>query len=63
MSARAARAAGERGSPRPVTAGGHPLLAEGVVPPLHVSADLPGGHERNAVLEARYAGHLHRGGH
>ncbi|WP_370411723.1 sugar isomerase domain-containing protein [Streptomyces fradiae] len=39
------------------------LLAEGVEPPLYVSANLPGGHERNAVLEARYTGRLHRGGH
>ncbi|MFI1813082.1 sugar isomerase domain-containing protein [Streptomyces sp. NPDC020422] len=39
------------------------LLAEGHEPPVYVSANLPGGHERNAVLEARYAGRLHRGGH
>ncbi|WP_432753495.1 sugar isomerase domain-containing protein [Streptomyces sp. JL2001] len=39
------------------------LLAEGHEPPIYVSANLPGGHERNAVLEARYAGRLHRGGH
>lgn len=39
------------------------LLAEGHEPPLYVSANIPGGHERNAALEARYAGRLHRGGH
>ncbi|MCT4355061.1 SIS domain-containing protein [Streptomyces sp. Je 1-79] len=39
------------------------LLAEGHEPPVYVSANVPGGHERNAVLEARYAGRLHRGGH
>ncbi|MEU9864423.1 SIS domain-containing protein [Streptomyces sp. NPDC047971] len=39
------------------------LLAEGHEPPVYVSANLPGGHERNAVLEARYEGRLHRGGH
>ncbi|MEV4945963.1 SIS domain-containing protein [Streptomyces sp. NPDC053755] len=39
------------------------LLAEGHQPPVYVSANLPGGHERNAALEAHYAGRLHRGGH
>ncbi|MFI8823210.1 sugar isomerase domain-containing protein [Streptomyces sp. NPDC053431] len=39
------------------------LLAEGHDAPVYVSANLPGGHERNALLEARYAGRLHRGGH
>ncbi|MFD3947837.1 sugar isomerase domain-containing protein [Streptomyces sp. NPDC058579] len=39
------------------------LLAEGYEAPVYVSANIPGGHERNAVLEARYAGRLHRGGH
>lgn len=39
------------------------LLAEGHEPPVYVSANLPGGHERNALLEARYEGRLHRGGH
>ncbi|MEU8764160.1 SIS domain-containing protein [Streptomyces sp. NPDC048659] len=38
------------------------LLAEGHEPPVYVSANIPGGHERNAALEARYAGRLHRGG-
>ncbi|MFF2570775.1 hypothetical protein [Streptomyces sp. NPDC058084] len=39
------------------------LLAEGHDAPVYVSADLPGGHERNALLEARCTGRLHRGGH
>ncbi|WP_128983071.1 sugar isomerase domain-containing protein [Streptomyces roseicoloratus] len=39
------------------------LLAEGHEPPVYVSANIPGGHERNALLEERYAGRLHRGGH
>ncbi|MGW1122641.1 sugar isomerase domain-containing protein, partial [Streptomyces tanashiensis] len=39
------------------------LLAEGHEPPVYVSANIPGGHERNALLEARYTGRLHRGGH
>lgn len=38
------------------------LLAEGKETPVYVSANLPGGHERNVVLEERYAGRLHRGG-
>jgi uncharacterized phosphosugar-binding protein len=38
------------------------LTAEGKNPPVYISANLPGGHERNAVLEARYAGRLHRNG-
>ncbi|MFC4030448.1 sugar isomerase domain-containing protein [Streptomyces polygonati] len=38
------------------------LTAEGANPPVYISANLPGGHERNAVLEARYAGRLHRNG-
>ncbi|MDX3854596.1 SIS domain-containing protein [Streptomyces sp. AK02-01A] len=39
------------------------LIAEGHEAPVYVSANLPGGFERNAVLEARYEGRLHRGGH
>lgn len=39
------------------------LLAEGHEPPVYVSANIPGGHERNALLEARYEGRLHRGGY
>jgi uncharacterized phosphosugar-binding protein len=38
------------------------LLAEGKEAPVYVSANVPGGHERNAVLEERYAGRIHRGG-
>jgi uncharacterized phosphosugar-binding protein len=33
------------------------LLAD---PPVYVSANVPGGHERNLALEARYEGRLHR---
>ncbi|AJF64597.1 sugar isomerase domain-containing protein [Streptomyces vietnamensis] len=39
------------------------LLAEGREPPVYVSANIPGGHEHNALLEARYEGRLHRGAH
>jgi uncharacterized phosphosugar-binding protein len=38
------------------------LTAEGREAPVYISANLPGGHERNTVLEQRYAGRLHRGG-
>jgi uncharacterized phosphosugar-binding protein len=38
------------------------LTAEGEDAPVYVSANLPGGHERNVVLEEHYAGRLHRGG-
>jgi uncharacterized phosphosugar-binding protein len=38
------------------------LAAEGEEAPVYVSANLPGGHERNVALERRYAGRLHRGG-
>jgi uncharacterized phosphosugar-binding protein len=38
------------------------LTAEGGSAPVYISANLPGGHERNAVLEAHYAGRLHRNG-
>lgn len=38
------------------------LTAEDKEAPVYISANLPGGHERNAVLEQRYAGRLHRGG-
>jgi uncharacterized phosphosugar-binding protein len=38
------------------------LVAEGKDTPVYVSANLPGGHERNVVLEEHYAGRLHRGG-
>ncbi|MET9497481.1 SIS domain-containing protein [Streptomyces sp. NPDC006552] len=39
------------------------LLAQGHEPPVYVSANLPGGFERNGRLEDHYAGRLHRGGH
>ncbi|MFH8622321.1 sugar isomerase domain-containing protein [Streptomyces vietnamensis] len=39
------------------------LLAEGREPPVYVSVNVPGGHEHNALLEARYEGRLHRGAH
>ncbi|NJP45687.1 sugar isomerase domain-containing protein [Actinacidiphila epipremni] len=38
------------------------LTAEGVTAPVYISANLPGGFERNAVLEEHYAGRIHRGG-
>ncbi|MFI6942415.1 sugar isomerase domain-containing protein [Streptomyces sp. NPDC050418] len=38
------------------------LLAEGHDVPVYISANLPGGFERNAKLEALYEGRLHRGG-
>ncbi len=38
------------------------LIAEGHDVPVYVSANLPGGFERNAKLEALYEGRLHRGG-
>jgi uncharacterized phosphosugar-binding protein len=38
------------------------MVAEGKDAPVYVSANLPGGHERNIVLEEHYAGRLHRGG-
>lgn len=38
------------------------LTAEGREAPVYISANLPGGHDRNVVLEQRYAGRIHRGG-
>ncbi|MBC9713139.1 SIS domain-containing protein [Streptomyces sp. TRM66268-LWL] len=38
------------------------LIAEGHEVPVYISANLPGGFERNAKLEAHYEGRLHRGG-
>lgn len=37
------------------------LLAAGQVPPIYLSANVPGGDEHNLALEARYAGRLRRG--
>jgi uncharacterized phosphosugar-binding protein len=36
------------------------LLDAGEAPPVYVSANVPGGYERNSVLEARYAGRIRR---
>jgi uncharacterized phosphosugar-binding protein len=36
------------------------LLAAGIIPPLYLSDNVPGGRERNSVLEARYAGRIRR---
>ena len=36
------------------------LLEAGVAPPLYLSDNVPGGRERNVVLEATYAGRLRR---
>lgn len=36
------------------------LLAAGIVPPVYVSANLPGGHEANLAIEATYNGRLRR---
>lgn len=38
------------------------LAAAGVMPPVYLSANVPGGDEHNHVLEDRYAGRLRRGG-
>ncbi|MEV4493555.1 SIS domain-containing protein [Micromonospora coxensis] len=37
------------------------LLAAGVRPPVYLSANITGGDEHNAALEARYAGRIRRG--
>ncbi|WP_326608250.1 SIS domain-containing protein [Streptomyces sp. NBC_01799] len=39
------------------------LMAGGHEVPVYISANLPGGFERNAKLEAHYEGRLHRNGH
>ncbi|MEV6103477.1 SIS domain-containing protein [Streptomyces sp. NPDC051940] len=36
------------------------LLAQGVTPPVYLSANIPAGDEHNKALEARYAGRIHR---
>jgi uncharacterized phosphosugar-binding protein len=36
------------------------LLEAGTTPPVYVSNNVPGGHERNLALEAHYAGRLRR---
>ncbi len=37
------------------------LLAAGEVPPVYLSANVPGGDEHNRTLEERYAGRIRRG--
>ena len=36
------------------------LESRGIDPPVYVSANVPGGHERNAAIERRYGGRLRR---
>ena len=36
------------------------LLAAGIDPPIYLSANVPGGREQNAAVEARYAGRIRR---
>jgi uncharacterized phosphosugar-binding protein len=36
------------------------LLEAGEAPPVYVSANVPGGYERNSTLEARYTGRIRR---
>jgi uncharacterized phosphosugar-binding protein len=36
------------------------LLEAGIMPPLYLSDNVPGGRERNAALEAQYAGRIRR---
>ncbi|WP_158865908.1 sugar isomerase domain-containing protein [Leifsonia sp. AG29] len=36
------------------------LVAYGLEPPVYVSANLPGGHDRNIAIEERYEGRLRR---
>lgn len=36
------------------------LTEAGQTPPIYLSANIPGGHEHNQVLEARYAGRIRR---
>ena len=37
------------------------IAAKGAVPPLYLSANIPGGDEHNSALEAKYAGRIRRG--
>jgi uncharacterized phosphosugar-binding protein len=37
------------------------IAATGAVPPLYLSANIPGGDEHNSGLEAKYAGRIRRG--
>jgi uncharacterized phosphosugar-binding protein len=36
------------------------IEAAGQIPPIYLSANIPGGHEHNLMLEARYAGRIRR---
>jgi uncharacterized phosphosugar-binding protein len=36
------------------------LVADGQTPPIYLSANVPGGHEHNQQLEARYVGRIRR---
>jgi uncharacterized phosphosugar-binding protein len=36
------------------------LVEAGQTPPIYLSANIPGGHEHNQLLEARYAGRIRR---
>ena len=37
------------------------IAAKGSVPPLYLSANIPGGDEHNSVLEKQYEGRIRRG--
>jgi len=37
------------------------IAATGAVPPLYLSANIPGGDEHNSGLEAKYEGRIRRG--
>jgi uncharacterized phosphosugar-binding protein len=37
------------------------LVEAGETPPVYLSANIPGGYERNATIEERYAGRIRRG--
>jgi uncharacterized phosphosugar-binding protein len=36
------------------------LLADGIAPPVYVSSNVPGGHDRNLALEKEYTGRIRR---
>jgi uncharacterized phosphosugar-binding protein len=36
------------------------LLADGITPPVYISSNVPGGHDRNLGLEEHYAGRIRR---
>ena len=36
------------------------LVTDGVTPPVYISSNVPGGHDRNLGLEAHYAGRIRR---